>query len=85
MSEDDLFKAFSDFGTEDIRPDAQISQRMLRRLKDIEDPVTEGPVTPAARAALACSVVAHAVVELESQLIEIRKALAASQTQHGAH
>lgn len=31
--------------------------------------------TPAARAALATSVVAHAVVELETQLIELKRQL----------
>lgn len=75
MSEENVFKAFSDFGTQDIRPEAEISRRMLRRLQDIENPTTTGPVTPAARAALASSVVAHAVVELENQLIELRKQL----------
>lgn len=38
---------------------------MLRRLESIDDATTPGPTTPAARAALASSVVAHAVVELE--------------------
>jgi hypothetical protein len=75
MSEQNVFKAFSDFGTEDIRPEAEISRRMLSRLENIENPTTAGPVTPAARAALASSVVAHAVVELENQFIELRKQL----------
>lgn len=77
MSDDDnLFKAFSDFDLEDLQPEAAISRRMLSRLEDIEDPVSAGPVTPSARAALASSVIAHAVIELEHQLIELRKELA---------
>lgn len=75
MSSENVFKSFSDFGTEDIPQDADISRRMLKRLEDIENPTTAGPVTPAARAALASSVVAHAVVELEKRVIELRKQL----------
>ena len=48
---------------------------MLRRLEDIDNATTAGPTTPAARAALATSVVAHAVVELETQLIELKEQL----------
>ena len=48
---------------------------MLRRLEDIDNSTTAGPGTPAARAALATSVVAHAVVELETQLIELKRQL----------
>jgi hypothetical protein len=73
MTSDDLaFKAFSDCGIDDIPAEAAISRRMLRRLEDIDDATTAGPTTPAARAALASSVVAHAVVELETQLIELK-------------
>jgi len=75
---DENFKAFSDFDTDDIPPHADISRRMLERLRDIEDATTHGPVTPAARAALASSVIAHALVELETQLIELKKQLATS-------
>jgi hypothetical protein len=50
---------------------------MLRRLEDIDNATTVGPTTPAARAALASSVVAHAVVELETQLIGLKTQLAA--------
>jgi hypothetical protein len=69
------FKAFNDFGTDDIPRHAEISRRMLRRLEDIENATTSGPVTPAARAALASSVIAHAVVELEAQLLELTRHL----------
>lgn len=72
---DPVFKAFNDFGLDDMPPQAEISRRMLRRLEDIDDATSAGPVTPAARAALASSVVAHAVVELESQLLELRRQL----------
>lgn len=73
MTSDDLaFKAFSGCGIDDIPAEAAISRRMLRRLEDIDDATTAGPTTPAARAALASSVVAHAVVELETQLIELK-------------
>ena len=40
-------------------PLAEISRRMLSRLEDIDDSTTAGPTTPAARAALASSVVAQ--------------------------
>jgi hypothetical protein len=73
---DNVFKAFSDFDVEDLQPEAAISRRMLGRLEAIENPVTAGPVTPGARAALASSVIAHAVIELEHQFIELRKELA---------
>jgi hypothetical protein len=56
--------------------EAVISRRMLRRLEDIDNATTAGPATPAARAALASSVVAHAVVELEIRLIELQRQLA---------
>jgi hypothetical protein len=74
-SDDPIFKAFSDFGLDDIPPEAAISRRMLRRLEDVDNATTPGPSTPAARAALASSVVAHAVVELETQLIELKREL----------
>lgn len=61
--------AFESLSIIDIPVEAQISQRMLRRLADIENSASAGPVTPAARAALASSVIAHAVVELELKLI----------------
>jgi len=70
-----VFKAFNDFGIDDMPAQAEISRRMLRRLEDIENAKTSGPVTPAARAALASSVIAHAVVELETQLIELKRHL----------
>jgi hypothetical protein len=77
MTKDDpTFKAFSDFGIDDTPAEAEVSRRMLRRLEDIDNSTTAGPTTVAARAALASSVVAHAVVELESQLIELKKQLA---------
>ena len=67
------FKALSDFGLKDIPADAEVSHRMIARLKDIENGATEGPTTPGARAALASSVVAHAVVELEIQLLALKQ------------
>ena len=74
-SDDPVFKAFSDFGIDDIPAEAAVSRRMLRRLEDIDNSTTQGPTTSAARAALASSVVAHAVVELETLLIELKKQL----------
>jgi len=75
-SEEPRFKAFSSFGIDDMPPEAVTSRRMLRRLEDIDNATTAGPTTPAARAALASSVVAHAVVELEIRLIELQRQLA---------
>jgi hypothetical protein len=75
-SEDPVFRAFSDFDIDDIPADAAVSRRMLRRLEDIDNSTTPGPTTAAARAALASSVVAHAVIELENRLIELKKQLA---------
>jgi hypothetical protein len=72
---DPVFKAFNDFDIDDMLPQADISRRMLRRLEDIDNSTTAGPTAPAARAALATSVVAHAVVELETQLIELKRQL----------
>ena len=72
---DPVFKAFNDFDLDDMPAQADISRRMLRRLKDIDNSTTAGPGTPATRAALATSVVAHAVVELETQLIELKSQL----------
>jgi hypothetical protein len=70
-----VFKAFNDFGVDDLPARAEISRRMLRRLEDIDNGATAGPTTPTARAALASSVIAHAVVELETQLVELRRQL----------
>ncbi len=75
-SDDPTFKPFSSFGFDDLPPEAVISRRMLRRLEDIDDATTAGPTAPAARAALASSVIAHAVVELETRLIELQRQLA---------
>ena len=75
-SDDPTFKPFSSFGFDDLPLEAVISRRMLRRLADIDDATTAGPTSPAARAALASSVVAHAVVELETRLIELQRQLA---------
>ena len=72
---DPVFKPFNDFDIDDMLPQAAISRRMLRRLEDIDNSTTSGPTDPAARAALATSVVAHAVVELETQLIELQRQL----------
>ena len=76
MSDDPTFKAFSSFGIDDLPPEAVISQLMLRRLEDIDNAMTPGPTGPAARAALASSVIAHAVVEVETRLIELQRQLA---------
>lgn len=73
MSTDPLFKALSDFGLEDIPVEAEVSHRMLLRLRNIDNEATAGPATPGARAALASSVVAHAVVELEIQLLALKQ------------
>lgn len=78
-SDDPIFKAFSSFGLDDMPAEAVVSQRMLRRLETIDDALTSGPTTPAARAALATSVVAHALVELEIRLIELQRHLALKQ------
>jgi hypothetical protein len=72
---DPVFKAFNDFRVDDMPEHADISRRMLRRLEDIDSSTTAGPASPAARAALATSVVAHAVVELETKLIELKRQL----------
>jgi hypothetical protein len=72
---DPVFKAFNDFRIDDMPEHADISRRMLRRLEDIDNSTTAGPASPAARAALATSVVAHAVVELETQFLELKRQL----------
>jgi hypothetical protein len=74
-----VFKAFNDFGVDDLNPEASISRRMLRRLEDIDNATTPGPSTLEGRAALASSVVAHAVVELEAELIALKRQLASEQ------
>jgi hypothetical protein len=48
---------------------------MLRRLEDIDSSTTPGATSSAARAALPYSVVARAMVGLETQLIELKKQL----------
>lgn len=75
-SDEPIFKAFSSFDFDELPLEAVISQRMLRRLEDIDNATTAGPTGPAARAALASSVIAHAVVELETRLIELQRQLA---------
>jgi hypothetical protein len=75
-SDDPVFKAFIDFGIDDVPSEAVVSRRMLRQLEDIDNATTAGPSTYAGRAALASSVVAHAVVELEAQLIDLKQKLA---------
>lgn len=74
-NDDPIFKALSDFGIGDLPSEAAVSQRMIRRLEDIDNASTGGPATAEARAALALSVVAHAVVELEIQLLELKRQL----------
>ncbi|MCX2933538.1 hypothetical protein ORI20_25010 [Mycobacterium sp. CVI_P3] len=73
-----VFKAFNEFGVEDIPAEAEISQRMLRRLEDIEAATSARPNSPAARAALASSVIAHAVIELEIELLQLKDHLHAT-------
>jgi hypothetical protein len=74
--DDPVFKAFNDFSIDDLPLEAVVSERMIRRLKDIDNATTAGPTTPAAKAALASSVVAHAVVELELRMIELQRQVA---------
>jgi hypothetical protein len=74
-SDDPVFKSFSDFRIDDIPAEAAVSRRMLRRLEDIDNSTAPGPTSSAARAALPSSVVAHAMVGLEAQLIELKKQL----------
>lgn len=71
-SDDSVFKAFSNFGIDDIPAEAAVSRRMLRRLEDIDNATIPGPTTPAACATLASSVVAHSVVELKTQLVGLK-------------
>jgi hypothetical protein len=52
-----IFKAFSNFGSDEVPREAVTSRLMLRRLEDIDNGTTARPVTPAGRAALASSVV----------------------------
>jgi hypothetical protein len=75
-SDEPIFKAFSGFRFDDLPLEAVISQRMLRRLEDIDNATTAGPPIPASPPALASSVIAHAVVELETRLIELQRQLA---------
>ena len=70
------FKALNDFGVDDLDVEATISRRLLRLLEDIDNGGTPGPRTAEGRAALATSVVAHAVVELEAEIIEMKRSLA---------
>ncbi len=75
-NENQTFKSFRNFGVDDIDPAGTISRRMLRRLEDIDNATTPGPSTPEGRAALAASVVAHAVVELEAELNALKRQIA---------
>jgi hypothetical protein len=40
-NEDPVFKAFNDFGVDDMDPEASISRRMLRRPEDIDNATTQ--------------------------------------------
>jgi hypothetical protein len=40
---DPIFKAFNDFGIDEMPAQADISRRMLRRLEDIDNSTTAGP------------------------------------------
>jgi hypothetical protein len=44
-----VFKAFNDFGIDDMPTQAEISRRMLWRLEDIDNATTAGPLTLTAR------------------------------------
>ncbi|MBX7432587.1 hypothetical protein JDV09_10800 [Mycobacterium sp. Y57] len=75
---DQIFKAFNNFGSDDLPADAVVSRRMLQRLQSIDNPELAGPQSPEGRAALASSVVAHAVVELEAEIIALKQSLSAN-------
>ena len=79
---DPVFKAFNDFDIDDMpvveSPEHAPGDICLR----IDNSTTAGPTAPAARAALATSVVAHAVVELETQLIELKRQLGTKQSKN---
>jgi hypothetical protein len=75
MTSDAVITAFSNFSIEDMTIDAAVSRRVLRRLEGIDNSTTSGAATSAARAELASSVVAHPVVEFDSQSIELKKQL----------
>ncbi len=70
-----IFKSFNDFDDSDLDPEASVSKRMLARLQNVDNPATLGPRSAEGRAALASSVVAHAVVELEAEIIELKRLL----------
>jgi len=55
-----VFKAFNDFGIDDMLTQVEISRRLPRRLEDIDNAITAGPLTPTARATLESSVFAQA-------------------------
>lgn len=44
---DPIFKAFNDFGIDDMPAQADISRRMLRRLEDIDNATMLSPALPA--------------------------------------
>jgi len=74
MKRDDAaFQAFSGFIIDDILAEQAVARRMPRRLEDAGKSITPAPTTSAVRTAPASTVVAHAVVELETQLIELQK------------
>ncbi len=75
LSDDPIFKSFNDFDDGDLNPEASVSKRMLTRLQNVDNPATLGPRSAEGRAALASSVVAHAVVELEAEIIELKRLL----------
>jgi len=73
MTSEDTFKALNNFVIDEIPAEAPVARDMSRRLEDAGNSIRPGPTTSAVRTALASSVVAHAVVELETQLIELQK------------
>lgn len=72
---DPVFKAFNDFDIDDVPAQADILGACSG---DSTTSIMRAPpaLPPRPRAALATSVVAHAVVELETQLIELKRQLA---------
>jgi hypothetical protein len=75
-ADDPVFGSFSDFSTDGMFGEVVVSRRVLRRLEDVDNSTTPGPTISAARAALASSVLTHAAVELEAQIIKLEKQLA---------
>jgi len=74
-SDDPVFKAFSNFSTDDMPSQAGVSRRMLRQLEDVDKSTTPGPDPLGCARGVGVQRRRHAVVELETQLIELKKQL----------